>query len=76
MRLMIGAEHQGTGHGTASLQALIDLMVEQHGVREIFLGYEPGNAVAERLFARVGFVPTGEMVQGEIIARLDAGERP
>ena len=38
MRLMIGAEHQGTGYGTASLQALIDLMVEQHGVREIFLG--------------------------------------
>ena len=71
MRYMIDAQHQGRGYGTAALPALIDLMVERHGCGEIFLGYEPSNDVAERLYARVGFVPTGEMVRGQIVARLD-----
>jgi diamine N-acetyltransferase len=70
MRYMIDAQHQGRGYGTATLPKLIDLMVERHGCGEIFLGYEPSNDVAERLYARMGFVPTGELVGGEIVARL------
>jgi diamine N-acetyltransferase len=70
MRYMIDVQHQGRGYGTAALPGLIDLMVERHGCGEIFLGYEPTNDVAERLYARMGFVPTGEMVGGEIVARL------
>jgi diamine N-acetyltransferase len=70
MRYMIDAQHQGRGYGTAALPMLIDLMVERHSCGEIFLGYDPGNDVAERLYARMGFVPTGEMVGGEIVARL------
>jgi diamine N-acetyltransferase len=70
MRYMIDAQHQGRGYGTAALPVLIDLMVEHHGCGEIFLGYDPDNDVAERLYARMGFVPTGELVGGEIVARL------
>src|SRR5215218_8637326 len=66
MRYMIDAQHQGKGYGTAALPLLIDLMVERHGCRELFLGYEPSNEVAGRLYARMGFAPTGEMVGGEI----------
>ncbi len=71
MRYMIDAQHQGKGYGTAALPVLIDLMIERHGCGEIFLGYEPSNDVAERLYARLGFVPTGEMVGSEIVARLE-----
>ena len=70
MRYMIDAQHQGRGYGTAALPVLIDLMIERHGCSEIFLGYAPENAVAERLYARMGFVPTGEVEGGEIEARL------
>lgn len=73
MRFMIGAGHQGQGYGAAALRGLLDLMVERHGPREIYLGYEPGNTVAAHLYARFGFVPTGEVENGEIIARLDVG---
>ncbi len=73
IRFMIGADYQGKGYGAAAMRALIDLMVERHAPREIFLGYEPDNTIAERLYARFGFVPTGEMEEGEIIARLDVG---
>jgi predicted GNAT family acetyltransferase len=50
---------------------LIELIVERHGCSELFLGYEPSNEVASRLYARMGFAPTGEMTGGEIVARLD-----
>lgn len=70
MRYMIDARHQGKGYGTAALRMVIDLMVERHGCGEIFLGYAPGNDVAGRLYARIGFAPTGEVVGGEIVARL------
>jgi diamine N-acetyltransferase len=70
MRYMIDAQHQGRGYGTAALPMLIDLMIERHGCGEIFLGYEPSNDVAERLYARMGFVPTGEVEGGKIVARL------
>ncbi len=71
MRYMIDGQHQGRGYGTAALPGLIELIVERHGCRELFLGYEPGNDVASRLYTRMGFAPTGEMVGGEIVARLD-----
>jgi diamine N-acetyltransferase len=71
MRYLIDTRHQGRGYGTAALPALIDLIVERHGCSELFLGYEPSNEVASRLYARMGFVPTGEMHEGEIVARLD-----
>ena len=71
MRYMIDAGYQGKGYGTAALPGLIDLIVECHGCSELFLGYEPSNEVARRLYARMGFAPTGEMTGGEIVARLD-----
>ena len=70
MRYMIDTQHQGKGYGTAALPTLIDLIVERHGCSELFLGYEPSNEVARRLYARMGFAPTGEMTGGEIVARL------
>ena len=76
MRYMIDADYQGRGFGTAALPGLIDLIVERHGCSELFLGYEPSNEVASRLYARMGFAPTGEMTGGEIVAWLDlAGSR-
>src|SRR5688500_1421731 len=75
MRYMIDAKHQGRGYGTAALPVLIDLMVERHGCSEIFLDYSPGNDVAARLYARMGFAPTGEVAGGEIEARLGLESR-
>jgi diamine N-acetyltransferase len=42
----------------------------------IALDYHEQNAVAARLYASLGFVPTGEQVGHDIIAVLPAGEKP
>ncbi|MCC6791523.1 MAG: GNAT family N-acetyltransferase [Thermomicrobiales bacterium] len=75
IRYMIDAPHQGKGYGRAALRPLLDLMVERHGCDEIYLGYDPQNHVAANLYASFGFVPTGEIEDDEIIARLVLGNR-
>ena len=75
IRFMIDAAQQGRGYGKAALRALLDLMVTRHGCRQIYLGYEPDNVIAAQLYARAGFVPTGEIEDGEIVARLDLAAR-
>jgi diamine N-acetyltransferase len=75
VRIMIGAEHQGKGLGRAALQALVALLSARHECNAVYLGYVPGNGIAERLYARLGFVPTGEIEDGEIVARRDLADR-
>lgn len=74
VRFMIGADHQGKGYGTAALSALVASLAKRHGCREVYLSYVPGNDIAERMYAKAGFVPTGEIEEGEIVARRVLGD--
>lgn len=71
IRFMIAAEHQGKGYGKAALLAVIEYLKAQPGNSEVRLSYVPGNDVAERLYRAVGFVPTGEVDDGEVVMRLE-----
>ena len=70
-RVMIGADHQGKGHGRTLMRALLAWMRERHGCEEVLISYVPDNDVAARLYASLGFVPTGEVIDGETVARLE-----
>ena len=78
VRLMIGADHQGRGHGARLLDALLERLEREFPARPIRLGYVPGNEVAEALYRRRGFVDTGEVEDGERIMERPApsGEGP
>ncbi len=69
-RLMIGAEYQGRGYGRAALQQALGLLRRQPDSKEILISYMPENIGAERMYASLGFVPTGAIEHGEVIARL------
>ena len=71
IRLMIAAEHQGKGHGRAAMLQAIQLIRGQPGCSSISLSFEPENTTAERLYASLGFEPTGEILEGETVYRLD-----
>lgn len=73
-RLMIDVDQQRKGFGKAALIALIDMMSKIPGCDEIFVGYRPENFVAHALYMSAGFKRTGQMLQGEYIARLDLKE--
>ncbi len=74
-RLMIDVDQQRKGFGKAALIKLIDMMSELPDCDEIFVGYRPENFVAHALYMSAGFKRTGQMLQGEYIARLDLKEK-
>lgn len=69
-RLMIDARHQRRGYGRAAMQILLEQFRGEGRLREILISYEPHNEVARRLYASLGFVETGEIYEGEAVARL------
>lgn len=70
-RFMVSGEHQRKGYGRAAMEALIEILREKPGCDEISISWVPENVVAAKLYRDLGFVETGEIENGEIIARLD-----
>ncbi len=75
IRLMIDREHQGKGYGRATMETVIAMMAERVGCEEIVTSFVPANAVAAKLYASLGFRPTGEIEDGEPLVRLRLADR-
>ena len=68
-RLMIDRRYQGQGLGKQAMERLIRLL-RAEGYTEVNVGYSPENEIAERLYLKFGFEPTGMAEWGEKTARL------
>jgi GNAT superfamily N-acetyltransferase len=68
-RLLIDKRHQGRGIGRAVLGQLVDL-VRAEGATELLTSYEPGAGGPGPFYEGLGFRPTGEIDDGEIVLRL------
>ena len=64
-RFMIDASQQGKGYGYAAMELLIDYVKGLPGATELFLSYVPGEGSPEGFYARLGFVDTGRVEDGE-----------
>lgn len=69
-RLMIDVAHQGKGYGRRALELLIAELKAQPDCEAIGITYEPSNTQARQLYLKLGFVETGEVEDGELVARL------
>jgi diamine N-acetyltransferase len=69
-RLMVDKQFQGRGYGRAAMKIVIARLTEIPDCREIQTSYAPGNAVAAKLYADLGFETTGEFVDDEAIVRM------
>ncbi|GAB5493838.1 MAG: GNAT family N-acetyltransferase [Phototrophicaceae bacterium] len=71
-RFMIGVEHQGKGYGKAGMNKIIEQTKAEGKYDYLRLSYVPSNEVAQKLYARVGFVEEGIKEEwGEMVARYD-----
>jgi diamine N-acetyltransferase len=70
LRLMVDGKFQGKGYGKFGIEKMIEIARADRGVKVVGISYEPKNEVARGLYARFGFVETGEMVDGETLALL------
>ena len=70
IRFMIDSKHQKKGYGKEALDVLIKFLYEKYGKSPVRLSVEPENTVAIKLYESFGFIPTGEMEEGERVFEL------
>jgi diamine N-acetyltransferase len=70
-RFMIDARYQGYGFGRRALQLLIDHVRTRPGATALLTSCVPGDGSPCPFYEKMGFVPTGEVDDGELVMRLD-----
>ena len=69
-RLMIAAGAQGRGYGRAAVHLLVDHVRTLPGATELLVSWVPTDGGPEPFYRGLGFIPTGEIHDGEAVARL------
>lgn len=69
-RIMFPVEHQCKGYGTQAIQQIIELARASGKYDAVLLDYIQGNTIAEHVYTKLGFRPTGEISDGEIVMKL------
>ncbi|MCL2377185.1 MAG: GNAT family N-acetyltransferase [Defluviitaleaceae bacterium] len=71
-RFMMDKAHQGKGYGREALKMILDEIRQMpNGKAEhCYTSYEPANVVAKKLYEDFGFAETGQVDDGELVARL------
>jgi diamine N-acetyltransferase len=72
-RLMVDERHQSKGYGRKAMELLMERIRKDKEHHRIFISFEPDNLWAKKLYASLGFVPDGRVVDGEIVYQLVYG---
>lgn len=64
---VVPRDDQGVGIGRAVTQTLVGWLFNQPGCAVVRLSYDPGNTAAAALYTTLGFVPTGDREDGEVV---------
>jgi diamine N-acetyltransferase len=70
IRLMVDDKFQGKGYGRFAMEKMIEIFRGDERIKDVGISYEPENEIARKLYASLGFVEPGEMVEGETLAVL------
>lgn len=73
--LVVDAAHQGVGVGRAATRTVVAWLLRRPGCEVVRLSYHPDNLAAASLYGDLGFVPTGDTVDDEIVVEY-APDRP
>jgi len=73
--IVVDAAHQGRGLGRAVLDALVAHVRAQPRSGTVVLTVHDDNELARGLYARYGFVETGEVLDGELVMVLPEQQR-
>jgi len=68
IRLMIDESQQAKGYGAFGMKKMLEIFQEDKRINAVGISYEPDNEVARKLYDRLGFAETGEVLDGEVVA--------
>lgn len=71
MRLMVDEKFQGKGYGREIMKQVLDVFRANDKIKNVGISYEPSNEGARKLYASLGFVEPGEIMDGETLALLN-----
>ena len=69
-RLMIAEPFQGKGYGRKAIKLLVEYVRTRPGASELLASYVPIEGGPEGFYRKLGFEPTGEIDDGEIVVKL------
>ncbi|MFJ7910991.1 GNAT family N-acetyltransferase [Kitasatospora sp. NPDC096204] len=72
--MVVSEAEQGRGVGRATMHAVIERLSALPQCREIRLSYHPDNTSAGHLYTSLGFRPTGDHEDEEIVVALPVGQ--
>ena len=67
-RLMVDESHQGKGYGKFGMEKMLEIFRSDERISSVGISYEPNNDAARKLYASLGFVETGKILDGEVEA--------
>ena len=70
IRLMVDERFQKKGYGRFGMQKMLEIFRADERIKEVGISYEPQNGAARALYASLGFVEPGEIVDEEVLALL------
>lgn len=70
-QFFIDKRYQGRGLGKAACRLVLDKMRQDGRYRKVFLCYIEGNRTAEKLYTDLGFLPTGEVDEDEVVMSME-----
>jgi diamine N-acetyltransferase len=65
--MIVDAAEQGNGVGRAAMEAVVERLAAMPDAREVRLSCHPENTGAERLYRALGFSPSGEFEDDEVV---------
>ena len=68
-KLLIDHRHQRLGYGHQVMRQIVEL-IRSHGATELLTSYSLGDGSPADFYKTLGFVPTGDVHEGEVLARL------
>jgi diamine N-acetyltransferase len=74
-RLLIDERHQRQGYGTAALDEVVGYLRTRPGADVLWVSAAQGEGTPQAFYERYGFVATGDVVDGEVVLRLDLASR-
>ncbi len=72
-RLMVAAGHQRRGIGRAAVALVVEHVRTLPGATALLVSWVPADGGPEPFYRKLGFVETGEIDDGEVVARLELG---
>jgi diamine N-acetyltransferase len=73
-RLLIDERHQRHGYGTATLDAIVAYIRGRPNGDVLLTSAGQGEGTPQPFYERYGFVPTGQIMEDEVVLRLDLAD--